>query len=673
MVDDHVRYALRFQILPGENALTRAKELVEFCRKHKIPEVHLFCNAEEWNRGHLTEAEIEEQAELFAKIIPVLKKAGLSVSLNPWSTLLHCDRGRTLRPGQNFELMVSPSGQKAKAQASPACGNWRKYIAGFYGRMAGLGFEVLWLEDDFRYHNHAPLDWGGDFSPLMLAQFSKKAGRKVSRKEVLKNVLQPGKPHPWRKLWLDLWRETSGKNAGAIRRAVAAANPSARLGLMSSHPDIHGAEGRNWKELFKALAINGRAVHRPHYTSYSEETGPTLVNSFAMLDIQKDLRPGWVTSYPEVDNAYWSAFNKSNTRTFSQMSLAKIMGSEGLLLNLHQMSGNSPFEEPGVGELLDQSYPALQYLGKEFRRSLTSRGAGIPFKTDAAQTIRTDSGNGYQNLISYFHSPAETLGSYGVAFQMRESPFLNLVWGKKAWSFSDTGIKRLLKKGLWLDAEAAEILIRRGYAGEVGIKPIKWVKREESPYAVERVADERSGVRKGYYLSCNRVPEMFLFEVKDKTRIWTEILDCEGKRLGVGLSLHQNSAGGTTAVSAFKLNDSLRGWDKNFQRRAITQNLVRALSKNNPPVMVTKGGPYTFPVELKSQVQRKIAIFNLWTDPAKIEAAIPGGRKILSCTLIRPLSKPKKIQFSTRRTKDGLLVFPSAEIPFYGMVIIEAD
>ena len=50
IIADYVRYAL-----------TRAKELTDFCRKHKLPEVHLFCNAEEWNRGHLTETEIEEQ------------------------------------------------------------------------------------------------------------------------------------------------------------------------------------------------------------------------------------------------------------------------------------------------------------------------------------------------------------------------------------------------------------------------------------------------------------------------------------------------------------------------------------------------------------------------------------------------------------------------------------
>ena len=77
---DPVQYGLRFQILPDRHALARARELAAFCRKHKIPAVHLFMNAEEANRGHMTEPEIRRHLAMFRRIVPVLRRAGLAVS-----------------------------------------------------------------------------------------------------------------------------------------------------------------------------------------------------------------------------------------------------------------------------------------------------------------------------------------------------------------------------------------------------------------------------------------------------------------------------------------------------------------------------------------------------------------------------------------------------------------
>jgi len=118
------------------------------------------------------------------------------VSLNPWMTVLHCERGRRFPEDLKFRPMVSPYGDKGKAIASFADKNWQKYIYNLYGRFATLGFRVIWIEDDFRYHNHAPLRWGGGFEDEMIKRFSKNIGRKVKREDVVKKILQPGSPHP---------------------------------------------------------------------------------------------------------------------------------------------------------------------------------------------------------------------------------------------------------------------------------------------------------------------------------------------------------------------------------------------------------------------------------------------------------------------------------------------
>lgn len=668
---DPVQYGLRFQILPDAHALRRAREVVTFCRRHRIPAVHLICNAEEWNRGHLTEPEIRQWLRLFRRLIPIFKKAGLSVNLNPWSTTLHCDRGRTLRAGQAFERMVSPSGEQAKAVASFACPKWRRYLVSFYGRMAALGFETLWLEDDFRYHNHGPLkDWGGDFSNAMLKRFAAKIGRRVTRQQVVAAVLKPGKPHPWRALWLDLWRECQEATARAIRDAVAAANPRAQLGLMSSNPDTHAAEGRRWEDLFGAMAINGRAAHRPNFASYSNDFQAAY--SFNLLDIQKSLRPDWVEAYPEIENFPYSRFKKSDTVTFTQMALAKIMGSEGLLLNLQPMTGNGVFEERGIGEILDRSYPALAWLGRHFSRQMTSRGVGVPFRSQAAASRRLPPGQSYSHLVVDSTSPARLLAKLGIAYQTRESPAVNLLWGPMPWAYSTEELATFLSHGLWLDAEAAVIMVERGFARDLGISPGGWLDREESLYAMEQITTAETGVRRGFRASCNGFKRILKFTPAPKARVWTEVIDCLNRTVGPGLSVFRNPRGGTVAISAFPLFGEPERWNLNYQRQTLAQNLVRRLAGGAPPAMALEA-PHVLAMDLSDGRLRRVVTINLWNDPAAATVTIPGARRIAAVTAIAPLSRPRPLRYRAVSCSQGVKVTPAAPAPQYGLMIVDVE
>ena len=663
-----VKYELRFQILPNQFAVQRAKELVKFCLQHRVPSVLLFFNAEEWNRGHVTEKETRQLTAMFRNIIPLFRKAGLGVSLNPWNTTLHRDGGRSLRAGQNFNLMVLSSGKKAKAIVSFACQRWRKYIAKLFGRMAGLDFDVLWIEDDFRFHNHGPLDWGGDFSPAMLKLFSVRVGRNVSRDEVIKKVLQPGKPHPWRKLWLSLWRECSEKTAGAIRDAVVSANPDARMGLMSSNPDVHAVEGRDWLGLFQALAIGGEARHRPHFANYGEVVGRGLFYSYSQLDVQKRFRPPWVESHPEIENFPFSRFKKSDTQTFIQMALAKIMGSEGLLLDLHPMTGISVLDEPGIGELLDKSYPALDWLGKHFNRDMISQGVGVPFIPTNPLERRLQPGATFQDLAILSEFPGSVLGSCGITFQRDFSPAVNVIWGSNAWGLTNEQVRQCLACGLWLDAEAAEILVKRGYGKYLGIKVDGWLEREKSLYSVERIASLKTGVRIGFNLSCNLMNRVLQFQSTDKAESWTYLVDCMDKCLGTFLSVYRNALGGTVAVSAFPLNEQ-SSWNLNFQRQILAQNLIKVLAGRNPPVMVLKA-PHCLVIDLLNAGERRVVAINLAVDPVAPEIVIPRARQVQEATFIRPLQKPVKGQVNARLKGENLSVSPKIDLPFYGILVI---
>ncbi|MFF2149377.1 hypothetical protein, partial [Kitasatospora sp. NPDC058190] len=147
------RYHLRFQLHPTPDAAERAAELASFCRESGVDEVVLLLGAEELYTGHPTGEAEDRLYDTAATAVTILREAGLDVSLNPWVTAGHADRGRADRLG--FTPMVGPDGTVATAQASLACPRFRAWITAHYARFADLGFRVLWLEDDFRYHNHA--------------------------------------------------------------------------------------------------------------------------------------------------------------------------------------------------------------------------------------------------------------------------------------------------------------------------------------------------------------------------------------------------------------------------------------------------------------------------------------------------------------------------------------
>ena len=667
---DKVRYGLRFHILPGPLAQKRAREVAGFCRRHKIGSVHLFFNSEEWNRGHVTAAELRQLLGMYRKIIPIFRKAGLGVSLNPWSTTLHTERGRSLRTGQNFQTMVSPSGMRSRAVASFACPRWRKYIANIYGQMAKLGFDVLWIEDDFRYHNHAPLDWGGDFSPAMMKLFSAKIGRKVSRQELLKKVLRPGKPHPWRAVWLALWRECSEQTAGMIRDAVARANPKAMLGLMSSNPDMHAAEGRDWQGLFGALAIGGKAWHRPHFAAYGDVEGAGLEHGYSLLDEQKRFRPARVESHPEIENFPFGRFRKSDTQTFMQMALAKIMGSEGLLLDLHPMTGNGVFEEKGIGDMLSRSYPALDWLGRHFDRSMETRGIGVPSFPAAPLNRRLPGGAAFSRLFCHSINPGYVLCRCGIAYQRAFSSSANVVWGNNAWGLDDGQVKKLLGGGLWLDAEAAEIFALRGFGNYLGVEPGGWLEREKSLYAMEKVLSGQTGVRPGFNLSCNLMRRVMQMEARRGAEIWTELIDCHGRRLGAALAVYRNALGGTVAVSAFPMVDEWPNWNLNFQRQALAQSLVKRLAgPGSRPVMVQRA-PRCMAIEMEGASGRLVTAINLSPDPAAPEIIVPRARAVEEATCILPLQRPAAARVRAVSGGGSLAVTVRNELPFGGMLIL---
>ena len=661
-----VRYHLRFQVTPGKTVEQDTKILANECRKHGIEEVVLFFAGEEWNNGLLSKKDENMWFETVKKAKLILNKAGIETSLNPWMTVLHCDRGRRFPKEYKFKPLVSPNGETSKACASFADSTWRDYIAKLYGRFAKLGFRTIWVEDDFRYHNHDPLTWGGGFEPVMIERFDKLIGKKVTRQELVKNILKPGKPHPWRELWMQVWRETKLEVAELLAGVVDKnSGGKTQLGLMSSHPSVHSIEGRDWNRLFESLSMNGKVAHRPHYATYSEVPGKEMLYSIMMLDVQRDFRPDYCEVAPEVENFPFTGWAKSDSQTWSEMALDMFYGSDALLLDLFPFSINRITDEPKVIELLDKSKPALSWIAGKFSKELKTAGVGIPWKQDAAAYVQTGTGKVMEELSVSSMSPGNYLLPYGIPCAASLQP-VNAIYGEYMWSFDDNEVMQLLSRGLLLDARSAEILCIRGFGKYVGIDFNKWVSREENTYSIELIVNEQCGVRKGTNLNANIEPRMAVIKPLSGAVEWTRIINPERGLVGAGIVVYKNKLGGRVAVQ-----NPVALWARNYQRQDICKKLIEFLFGGSIPVSVT-GGPYLMPVHLKNENNSFIVVFNGSSDTVQPEIHLSGDNiKIAEVTLLVPLEKPVKARYTIKKTVRGITVIPQIKMPYRSYIVVE--
>ncbi|WP_377268670.1 hypothetical protein [Peterkaempfera sp. SMS 1(5)a] len=660
------RYHLRFQIPSGPTATRQAADLAAFCQEAGVDEVVLLLAAEEFYGGHPAGVEEDLLYDTTAASAEILRDAGLEVSLNPWVTTGHADRGRSDRHG--FALMVGPDGKSAKGQASFACPLWRSWLTAHYARFAGLGLRVLWLEDDFRFHNHAPLQWGGGFEPLMLERFARLVGEPVTREQVVAAVTAPGTPHPWRACLQEVWRTAQLEVAAQVAEAVDKhSGGRSRIGLMSSEPAVHSVEGRDWSALFEALSIDGEAVHRPHFAVYSDAPGRELSRSVWLLEAQRALRPAGISTEPEIENWPHTAWSKSDTQTWSEMATAQLSGVDALFLNLHPMHSGQARRHPRIAELLRRSRPALDLLAERGKEMLGTHGVGVPVHPETAARVRTSHPGRLEDLTANPGATADFLLRYGVPVTAGQAP-VSALFGRAAWALTDDELRRLLAGGVLLDGIAAYVLGKRGFADLLGVTVREVVEREQptvpGPYSLELTASVGELGDEEVCLSVNGQPALARLEADGGAEVWSSVLTPDREHWGAGRCVHTNSLGGRVGVLAATA-PHLLPYDDDGQR--LLHAMVRHLEGDNPRLPLLSGGPHLIPRLARTQRGLSLAVANGSADPARPRLTLPGRARNAEAMLLAPLAAPAVVPL----TVEGAILELDTDLPHRGMLLVD--
>jgi hypothetical protein len=542
------------QFGPHEDPESIKSQLLELVRKAPVDEVMVFFFAEEQNDGHETPERIKLWLDRSRPWREALKKEGIFISTNPWHTLLHADRGRTLKPSQKWQTMVGPKGDSCKATVCPLDKSWRQYYENNLRMFAKEGFRVVWIDDDIRFHNHAPLDWGGCFCPLHIGEFNRRYGLKATREEIVRNCTATGEPHPWRDKWLDMWEVTHLEMISRWRDILA--ETGTRPGLMSSLPEVHSAEGRRWKDWWKAFGGNKPPIHRPHYCSYGETLGRDITSFIITLDQGRTIQPAEIESGPEMDNGPYGPWNKPFSETGAQLALAHVLGSTNINISLHDFLGNRPDDEPERIDFLKEWHPVCDWLADGFPMTMKSHGIGIPWSEDMGRKVHTDGSGKWQSLICKSRGWANWLGAAGIAFSARPSWHVNALNGNAVWAFSDKQLKEWLSQSLLIDGEAAQILVERGFGKHIGIRNGRRISFYDILYSIEHCTDADFALRLNAQMPMNHEysEHVYQAELAPGARAVSELRSPTQKVVGHGLTVFENSLGGRVAVVPWNAN-----------------------------------------------------------------------------------------------------------------------
>ena len=582
-------YTLRYMLDPRANTPTKDEKLIEFVKKGKIDDVAFFINGEELNHSHLTKAETQLWLDAIKPLQKKLSEIGVTTSLNPWTTIMHSDRGYQVNPEIGFNTFVDLDGNKAQDMACPADPTWRKYLANTYAQYASIHPRRLWLEDDFRHYNHSPLKLMC-FCDYHMQLYNEQLGKKETRAEFVKKMLQPGEPTKERQVYLDQARQEMIETEHIIEQAVHKVSPETDLAQMTSYPDWHALEGRDWDNLFKAQAGKGHPkVARPHLPAYNEVAPLQYGRYFeeytritaAFLGEDAEL-------YPELESYMYSPLVKSTAFTAFQIITSALIGSQGILLNLFDMMGNGINDSWHYAEMLAQIKPFVNQLLENRLPIDHLRGIKVLVDQDSSYYLQTKTGKNVEELLPHEKNWASLLEAFGFATTIlpisKKTSLKNevvAISGQLLRNLTNAQVTELVKNNfVLLDGESVQVLLDRKLGNLLHIEKAEW-HPVRSNYQVFEQADGQTvdGVKSpritmlqqtGNYLKIDYQPQ-------SSVKVWSFAYNAVDEKLGNVMAVIDQH------IVVLPMDQDLRyGWESQFT--TYKQGLLQQMLDSIKPV-----------------------------------------------------------------------------------------
>ena len=526
--------------------------------------------------------ELDEQAFLnFAQNVLELKQSmkDIDVELNWW-----CAPSINCGEGHPFQHIVNHDGKESPIAYCPLDPEFRQAFATRISSVARIAqFPIIQFEDDFELSNHPGITFGC-FCPLHMLEFKKATNREFSREELV-SMFRENKYEDshFLKLFNQLRAKSLALLATDIRKALDAVSPNTRLCLCE--PGTSDYDGDITMTVAPALAgTRHRPLIRVYGSAYFFRDSPQELPwmlAHAMFTAERTPKE-WELMH-ESDTIPHSRFFMSDTFLGALMANAFSIGLVNSLLYACQYI-DYPFEDDGYLRMASENRLFFNGIISSNHEG-TLDGIRILHTTDATSLPRLSPRGG--NILG---DTAWILARLGFPFSTKHgSPVL--LTGEVASSLDDSEIKDLLNGALLLDATAAEVLDKRGFAEYIGVHV-----KPQPPYhfVYETMADipdfSKLKGRKIYNFAEEKAPDersfFRLLKPFPDTEVLSHYITDKDECLQPGMCRFVNKMGGRIGVLASSFKDNVSPNLLCNRKKQMLKILVEWLRKKPLPAVV---------------------------------------------------------------------------------------
>ena len=539
----------------------RLEELIAFAHEADIDSVQFFVNTFR-HTYYALPVDVESQQPwidwMRDTVAPRIRAEGLGFELNFQELLGATTSNTDMRSIYKWkQFMVDHYGNTSHGSPCPKDPVYRVEMAKMLRGWASTKPDILWIDDDFRLHNHST-DGMYCYCPLHLKKFAQLAGREYSREEILAAVLQPGPPSAFRNQWLDFLGDCMAELAQWISDNIHSQSPGTRVALMTSGTGIHSLEGRDWKKVLGNFAGQFKPLIRPTFGLYTGTTAPPKSASAGLTAIisqvqvvEQSLGPDNCDFAPELENTRYTTWAKSVAHSTHSLILGQLMGLPTVTAAVNDLDSSPISEEPTTVPLFRNARPRMEAIAALNLKSWPIHGLVALSDKDVARKTQLPPKADYYDMApgSHLESVMAQMGiplNYLTAARAAGSGQVIMLEAGTIWNASDDELKKLLSQSAFLTSGAARIACERGFSGMLGVK----INRHRT-----------QGIQSEEYLD-NCLPGVTKIRVPHRGADWDEVeilnrqvvvasdfCDMLGEK-HIGTALFKNSVGGRIAIYA---------------------------------------------------------------------------------------------------------------------------
>lgn len=536
-------YSLRIEIEADRYSEQRIQNIVKYSKKYGYDDVMFFTNNGNASLSHITREEVTPQVEVIKKAKPLLNAEGISVSLNPGCTIGQGTKTENMRGlHADFTLMRDVDGHSDGATACPLCRNFQRYLSDMYAfYTTEIEPQIIWVEDDFRLHNHGSMKWGGCFCELHMKRYCEKLGFSVTREEFVEQLLKPGQgKNIYRDAYAEVARETMVELAQVIGRRVHQVSGGRTIvGLMSSHPEEHAIEYRDWNGILYALSDTPTdRLTLPTYSQISPMSYGWLYNKVVTQTRARIPNETWIL--PELENGPHGPQSKSARFTAFMIESTLPIVPHGCTLNMYDYD-NGIIPAWHLGEVCQKLKPYMQAFMDLHIDFQDMDGVCIPFCDESVKNLHpTDYFDALDHLKPDDAFFAAYLSSLGIAYQYvgnfdHVHGKIIAISGQWLRNFGEAYIRRLFRNNVViLNGDSLQVLVELGLGELAGVAQCRYDIPGEGDIRYDMVEDDVDvyGIA-GYRKRC-REPLLVDYRPDSDLRVYSRLYDAYQRTRALG-------------------------------------------------------------------------------------------------------------------------------------------